>query len=516
MEEIVSNKRIAKNTLLLYLRMLFSIIVSLYTSRVVLQVLGIEDYGVYGIVGSIVALFTFLNGSMARTTSRFLTFELGRGDKNRLHDTFSSAFIVHVLIALMVLTLAETVGLWFLFNKLVIPAGRMWAAYIVYQLSVLATMISITQVPYSAILISHENFNVYAYIEILNVTLKLIIVLLLQLISFDKLVVYAFLVVAVNVIISLSYRWYCIRHFDESRAQWIWKPEIFKPMISFSGWELYCNGCVTAFDQGRVFLINAYFGVALNAASSIASTVSGTVRGMGYNIIAAYDPVIIKLYAQKRIQEMERIIQIASKVCSFIYAIVATPLIIEMDYVLELWLKIVPPHAAPICRIILFFVGIELLYFLLSIVVRATGRVKRRSIAFGTISLASIFVVYALFKCLNAPVEVAFLVQGVDSVLFLLVYLIIIKKQVPTMRMYVQVMGYIRIFISIAVACVPSILLSNFINDGLGRLFLLTGVNAVLLSVSTLFIMLTSSERKYVLKKMRVRMQKRDLRENKI
>lgn len=508
MEETVSNKRIAKNTLLLYARMLLSIIVSLYTSRVVLQVLGVDDYGVYGVVGGIVALFTFLNSSMARATSRFLTFELGKGDRNRLQDTFSTAFIVHVLIALIVLILAETVGVWFLYNKLVIPEGRMWAAQVVYQLSVLATMISITQVPYSAVLISHEKFDVYAYVEILNVTLKLAIVILLQLLPFDKLVVYAILVVGVSIIISLFYRWYCMRNFRECHVQWMWKPEILKPMVSFSGWELYCNGCGTISDQGRTFLINAYFGVALNAASSIAATVSGSVRGLGYNVIAAYDPVIIKLYAQKRIQEMERVLRIASKVCAFIYAIVATPLIIEMDYVLELWLKIVPPHAADICRIILFFVGIELLYYLLSIVVRATGRVKSRSVAFGTIALISIFVVYALYKWQHAPVEVAFLVQGMSSVVFLLAYLIIIKRQVPTMRMRVQVIGYIRIFLAITIACIPSIWISHFVVDGLYRLLLLAFANTVLLSISALYIMLTHSERKYALEKIGAKLQR--------
>ena len=207
MTEISSNnKRIAKNTVMLYIRMLLSTVVSLYTSRVVLQVLGVEDYGIYGVVGGVVAMFSFLNSTMAGATSRFLTFEMGKGDKERLKDTFSSALIIHVGIALLVLILAETVGLWFLNNKLVIPEGRMGAAHWVYQCSILSTIFGITQVPYNALIISHERMGIYAYIEILNVSLKLLIVFLLTIFTIDKLKVYVVLVLTVSIIIRMIYR----------------------------------------------------------------------------------------------------------------------------------------------------------------------------------------------------------------------------------------------------------------------------------------------------------------------
>mgnify|MGYP006967124825 CR=1 FL=1 len=226
MTEISSNnKRIAKNTLMLYIRMGLGMVVSLYTSRIVLQTLGVEDFGIYGVVGGIVAMFIFLNNCMSAATSRFLTFEMGKGDKERLRDTFSSALIIHIGIALLILILAETVGVWFLNNKLVIPEGRMGAAHWVLQLSILATMVGITQVPYNATIIAHEKMDIYAYIELLHVFLKLGIVYLLVIGNFDKLILYALLTFVVNVIIAMIYRIYCIRHYEESKFRFIWKKD---------------------------------------------------------------------------------------------------------------------------------------------------------------------------------------------------------------------------------------------------------------------------------------------------
>ena len=216
-----SNRRIAKNTVALYLRMFFIMLVGIYTTRVVLNTLGVQDYGIYGVVGSVVAMMGFLNAAMAGATSRFLTFELGRGDETRLAKTFSSALIIHMGIALAVLVLAETVGLWFLCNKLVIPPERMGAAHWVYQLSILSAMIGITQVPYDAIIISHERMGVYAYVEILNSLLKLAIVYLLVLGHFDKLKLYAVLTLAVSVTIMMIYRIYCLRHCKATGCEFL-------------------------------------------------------------------------------------------------------------------------------------------------------------------------------------------------------------------------------------------------------------------------------------------------------
>ncbi|MDY5953612.1 MAG: polysaccharide biosynthesis protein, partial [Sodaliphilus sp.] len=280
-----NNKRIAKNTIMLYIRMFISMVVGLYTSRVVLATLGVEDYGIYGVVGGVVGMMGFLNASMSGATSRFLTFELGKGDKERLAKTFSSALIVHIAIAIIVFILAETVGLWFLCNKLNIPEGRMEAAHWVYQFSILATMLSITQVPYNATIIAHEKMDVYAYMEILNVTLKLLIVYLLCIGNFDKLILYASLMLAVSILIMMVYRIYAIRQFPEAHFHWIWDKTYLRPILSFSGWDLYGNMACTIRQQGSVFLINIFYGVALNAACNIASTMQGILLQFSSNVV---------------------------------------------------------------------------------------------------------------------------------------------------------------------------------------------------------------------------------------
>ena len=335
-----NNKRIAKNTIMLYIRMFISMVVGLYTSRVVLATLGVEDYGIYGVVGGVVAMMGFLNASMSGATSRFLTFELGRGDKDRLAKTFSSALIVHIAIAIIVFILAETVGLWFLCNKLNIPEGRMEAAHWVYQFSILATMLSITQVPYNATIIAHEKMDVYAYMEILNVTLKLLIVYLLCIGNFDKLILYASLMLAVSILIMMVYRIYAIHQFPEAHFHWIWDKTYLRPLLSFSGWDLYGNACVIARQQGTNFLINIFYGVVFNAASGIATTVQGTISGLAFNIILAFRPQIIKQYAKGNVEDMSKLVGNAVCFTTILFGCMSIPLILETHYIMKAWLGV--------------------------------------------------------------------------------------------------------------------------------------------------------------------------------
>ena len=233
-----NNKRIAKNAVFLYARMLLSIIVSLYTSRIVLQTLGVEDYGIYGVVGGVVSMFTFLNSAMSGATSRYLTFEMGKGNESRLKETFSTAFIIHIGIAVAIFIIAETVGLWILCNKMVIPEGRMLAAHVVYQCSVIGMFFTITQVPYSAVIVAHEKMDIYAYVELLNVGLKLAIVYALLVLNWDKLIIYSILMLLVSISISLIYRFYCNRHYKESHLSLALNKQIMKPMLNFSTWNM--------------------------------------------------------------------------------------------------------------------------------------------------------------------------------------------------------------------------------------------------------------------------------------
>ena len=288
-----NNKRIAKNTAFLYLRMFISMAVSLYTSRIVLQTLGVEDFGVYNVVGGVVAMFSFINATMSTATSRFLTFEIGKGNQQRLNDTFNASFWVHVIIAIIVVVLCETIGIWFITNKMVIPEGREFATQVVFQLSIIAAVISITQVPYNATIIAHEKMNIYAYIELVNVFLKLGIVYFLMISSFDKLILYAVMTLLVNACVMMFYRYYGKRKFKECKISRKLQWDIIKPMLNFSCWDLYGNLSVTARTQGVAMLLNVFFGPIMNAAEAISTQVQTAVIAFASNVNTAVRPQIV-------------------------------------------------------------------------------------------------------------------------------------------------------------------------------------------------------------------------------
>lgn len=398
-----NNKRIAKNTVILYVRMLLAMGVSLFTSRVVLQALGIVDYGIYGVVGGIVAMFTFLNASLSGATSRFLTYELGQGNSLRLQETFISAFWLHCIIALVIALVAETLGLWFLMHKLVIPEDRLVAAHWVYQLSVLTMMVNVTQVPYNACIIAHERMSVYAYVEILNVILKLLIVYLLLCLNGDKLILYAILVFGVTVLIMMSYRLYCLKHFSECKVHFLWNSRIIKPMLMFSGWDIYGNMSVLARTQGVNMLLNMFFGPALNAASSIATQVQSAVMSFANNVLTASRPQIVKQYAMGNNDAMVSLIRNTLRLNFLLLMLITIPLLLEMDFVLNVWLGQVPDFAASFCSLTLLFNFFAGMSSVLITGIHATGRIKRPSIINGSLYLSVIPVTYVLFKLGAAP-----------------------------------------------------------------------------------------------------------------
>lgn len=476
------SSRIAKNAVMLYLRMFLGMLVGFYTSRVVLDVLGVADYGIYGVVSGVVAMWGFLNASMSGATSRFLTFELGLGDKKRLAETFSSALIVHIGIALVVFVLAETIGLWFLYNKLVIPADRMTAAFWVYQLSIVGTMVSITQVPYDASIISHERMDIYAYVEILNSVLKLLIVYLLTIGGFDKLILYAALVFAVTVLIMMIYRVYCIRHYEETHFHWIWKPAILKPLLSFSGWDLYGNGCVAVRQQGFNFLINMFFGVIYNAASGITSVVNGLILGLVGNITLAYRPAIIKRYAQEDLGQMQVLMKNAVKVMIMLYGCLMVPCFMELPYLLSLWLVTVPEYTVIFCRLMFLASFMILVNNVISIAIHATGDIKRISFISGTTHVVCVLVVYVLFR-LGMRVETAYIAGVVFGIIIMFSNTAILKVQIKRFEAWKFLQATFISFIIIAVAAVAAAAVHTQIAHPLVRLIVVTSVSLVTILV---------------------------------
>lgn len=498
-EAPTSNKRIAKNALMLYIRMFLTMIVGLYTSRVVLATLGVEDYGIYGVVGGVVAMMGFLNASMSGATSRFLTFELGRGDKKRLSDTFSSALIVHIGIAIVVFILAETVGLWFLCNKLVIPEDRMAAAHWVYQCSILSAMLGITQAPYNASIISHEKMDIYAYVEILHVILKLLIVYLLVIGNFDKLKLYAVLHLVVSIIIMLIYRIYCIRKFEECHFNWLWNKEILKPLLSFSGWDLYGNGCVAIRQQGVNFLINMFFGVIYNASSSVATTVQGVVTSFAAVVVHAFRPQIIKSFAINDVNRMCELSGNAIKLVLLLFGCIAVPVIFEMDFLLKVWLTVVPDKTVVFCRILMIFMFFALANSILIICIHATGKILRLSVLTGTIHLLVVPCIYIAFL-FGGAIELSYIIVLFAGILIDICNLWIIKKQIPKFRIKKLIVNWGEAIITVILVSILTFQIYKNMEQSWLRLILLTFIHVIILVLVSLFLALTKEQRSLVIK----------------
>lgn len=394
-----NNKRVAKNTLFLYFRMILIMLVTLYTSRVVLAELGIEDYGIYNVVGGVVIMFSFLNNCMSTATQRFLTFELGRGDMERLERVFAASLNIHIAIGILIILLAETIGLWFVNEKLVISADRIVAANWVYQFSILTFCINIIQVPYNAVLIAHEKMSVYAYISILEALLKLGIVYLLVIIPTDKLVIYSILVFTVQFIIRGIYQVYCRRNYIESRFKLFWDKELYKQMSSFAGWNLFGSVAWLLRDQGINIVLNLFFGPAINAARGVASQVSNAVMGFISNFQVALNPQITKDYAIGNIDGMERLSYLGIKFSFLILFTMAFPLCLNIDYVLHLWLVEVPDYAALfIILIMIDSLANTLFGSPLMTSLAATGRIRNYQIVVSCIILCILPVGYVALK----------------------------------------------------------------------------------------------------------------------
>lgn len=482
-----NNKRIAKNTLLLYVRMLFAMIVGFYTMRIVLQTLGVVDFGLYGVIGGFVSLFSFLNASMSGCTSRFLSFELGKGDFETLHDTFCMALYVHICIALLVFALSEPLGLWFIENKMQIPQERMYAVKIVFHLSILAMMANIIQVPYNASIISHEKMNVYAYIEIVNVFLKLLIVYLLQIGNYDRLVLYSIFMLFVSVFIAYIYHEYCVRTYRECHLKRVWRKDIFKRILSFSCYDLYGNLSVTIRTNGVNMLLNMFFGPVMNAAASIAAQVQGATLAFVNSVTTAVRPQIIKQYAAGEYESMVSLIRNSVKLNCLIIMLVSVPIITESHFILHIWLGTVPDYAVVLCSYTILFSFFGNLANLLVIGIHATGKIMRPSFINGSLYLAVFPITYVSFK-LNGEYWTPYFISILAIILGLL-------SNAYTLRLYVKEFSLFPFIIHDLFPCIVlygaasaiSYLIKQFMVEDWKRLFVICIVSSTFITAIGLY-----------------------------
>lgn len=492
-----NNKRIAKNTLLLYFRMLFMMAVSLFTSRVVLNTLGVEDYGIYNVVGGIVAMFGFINGSMSSATQRYITFALGKGDNNRLQTVFSTTLQIHTLIAGVIVLLGETIGLWFLYNKMQIPADRMDAAFWVLQCSIIAAVVMIISVPYNADIVAHEKMSAFAYISILEVVLKLAIVYMLLVFSFDKLVLYAFLLLAIQILIRFCYSYYCNKHFEETKYKHVWDKALFKEMTGFAGWSMFGNLAAVLFGQGLNMLLNVFFGPVVNAARGIAVQVQNAVQQFVLNFQMALNPQITKTYAQGEMQEMHKLMYRSARFSFFLLFFLSLPVLFETKFILTVWLKIVPDNTVVFLRIMLCTSLIYTLSNPLIIANQATGKVRKYQAICGTILLMILPISYISLR-LGLPAYSVFIVHFLMESLTQIVRMFLLRPLIGIrIRDYLTYI-YSPVLLVIAVSVIlPAFVYFNM-EDTVIRFFVVGIVCVLSVSLTAYTLGLSSNERVFV------------------
>ena len=433
---MAGSMRVAKNTLFLYVRMVFVLLVQLYVSRVLLQQLGVVDYGLYNVIGGIVLMLGFVNSTAAGATSRFLTFSLAARDKD-LYDyrtIFSLAFFIHLAIAVVLVTVAETAGVWYFDYYLVIPPERVEAGWWVLQLSIFTCLISFTQVPYNSSLIAHEHMNVYALVGVFEAVAKLAIAYALALSSGDKLVVYALLMFGLTVGVSVFYRVYCIRSFgDKCRLMICRHDKMLKMLLSYSVWDFIgCMGVMVR-SQGVNLMLNAFFGPAINAARAITGQVEMGLMQLSNGFQTAVRPVIIKAYAEGNIEKMIELVRFTSQISACLFSLLGVPIFIEVDNVLDIWLNNPPEYTNVFVRMIIISCFASVVSNSLAMGVHAIGDVKRLNLYGGTRVFYETPIMIIFLYC-GMPAYTVFAVMAVVSVLLVMIDLLVLKINVPSIN----------------------------------------------------------------------------------
>ena len=499
-EPAYSNKRIAKNTLFLYIRMFIVLIISLYTSRLLLNALGIVDYGIYNVVGGIVTLFTFVTGAMSTSSQRYITFALGQQDEQRLKEVFRSSLQVFVLLSLIILLLSETIGLWFLYFKMTIPAERMTAAFWVYQISILSCVLGMLVIPFRAEIIAHERMNAFAFISIMDVVLKLFIVIIISLMDDERLIFYAVLMFLITFLNNIIYMVYCKKQFKEINYKMVFNKPLLIEMGNFAGWSLIGNLAGVLSNHGVNILLNMFFGPAINAARGIAIQVQGTIQGFIINFQMAVNPQITKTYATNDLNRMHNLIIASSKFSFFLLFLLTLPIILETNQILVLWLKLVPEHTINFIRIIFFIMLIDTLANPLIIANQATGKIKKYQTVVGGILLSIVPISYIALKVESKP-EIVFIIQLAIAIIAQIARVIMIRPLINiSYRKYLKDIVFRSVIVMIVASILP-IYIYEQMDENLLRLMCVVICCSVSIMITILLLGLNNKERAMIYQK---------------
>lgn len=493
-------KRVAKNTIYLYIRMLLMMVIGLYTSRVVLNQLGVDDYGIYNVVGGIIVILSFLNNAMAGGTQRFMNVEMGHRDQNALNRVFSTSQHIHFIVSGFVLLIAETIGLWFLNNKMNIPIDRVNAANWVYQFSVASAILGIISVPYNAAIISHEKMSAFAYISILEGTLKLAVAFAIMIASGDKLIVYASLLFCVGLINRIIYGVYSSRHFEECRhTSWHIDRPMMKQMLSFSGWTIFGNLGYILHTQGMAIVINMFFTVAVNAAQGIANQVNSIVTQFVNNFLMALNPQVVKTYAAGEYEEMHKLIIRGCKMAVCMVAFFVLPLTLEAPTILQTWLGIVPEYAVTFVRLVLIITLFNSFSNLLATAKGATGIIKNYQITLTTIGALHIPLAWLAFELGGGPEYSMYVYLAIVIILQIVrIWFVCRSVGLSMRRFYADVIT--RCGLTLLLASVIPVLMHIFLPDGFLTSFVTCAICCMGVLIFTLYVAFTKNERNAILR----------------
>ncbi|MBR2630319.1 MAG: lipopolysaccharide biosynthesis protein [Bacteroidaceae bacterium] len=499
-----SNKhRIMRNTLFLYIRMIFVMSVSLYTSRVILRTLGFEDYGIYDVVAGVITMLSFVTASLGGASSRFITYSLGKDNVKESKTVFATILYIHIVLAIFVFIIGETIGLWFVYNKLVIPIERFEASLYVYHCSIFTTMIHIISIPYNSLIIAYERMNIFAYISIIEVILKLVVVFFLLVLPFDRLETYAILLLIVQILIRMIYSIYCNKNLVISKVKPKKDVGLIKNMLSYTSWTLASGIAYVGYTQGLNILLNMFFGPVVNAARGISVQVQNAIFSFTSNIQTAMRPQIIKNFAAGNIGEMHKLVVMSSNLGFILILLLTIPIIICINPILTIWLEKVPKHTANFVIIMLLSGLIEPYKVTLLNAIHATGKIRKFQISESIFLLLILPISYISLKCYNVSPEYVFLIYLIIQFITQIVRVIII---LPEMDMS---FGYYfkKILLPLLKIspCIVSILyfikVSNS-TDFLGLLIYIIGIE-VLLIFAILFLYLNNNERRMIFDKMK-------------
>ena len=495
-----NNKRIAKNTVFLYVRMFFIMTISLYTSRVVLKELGVEDFGIYNVVGGVIAMMGLLKGAMTTATMRFITFELGRENFEELRKTYSISVTIYFIICVVFIFLAETIGLWFLNTQLTIPDNRMSAANWIYQFTIISVTVEMMSQPYNSIVIAHERMSFYALAGIIEVILKLFFVLSLTIVIFDHLVIYGLFMMLVSLTVCSIYHFYCRRHFQECHFKLYKDKTLFKRMLSYSGWNLFGSSASVVKSQGLNILLNLFFNPTVNAARGISYQINAAVSQFSHNFYTAVRPQITKYYAQNDLNNMFLLVFRSSKMSFYMNLLLGVPLIMETKDILYIWLGQIPEHTVIFSQLIIIISLIDAMAHPLMTSIHATGHVALYQSLVGSMYLLNIPISYFFLKHGYPPVTV-FVVSLVITIFNLFARLFLVRHFIPSFPLvkYVLEVFVICLLVSIASFVLP-VFSAPFAKSMMFSFFVESAICVVSVLCSVFFLGLNKEE-KFFLKK---------------